>query len=56
MTPTITAQCDGTGLDTVATEDGPDYFACTGCPACAPRRFAALAASLAASEHDEDPF
>lgn len=53
MSPTITAQCDGTGLDTVATEDGPEAVACTGCPGCQPRRFAALAASLAASYEDE---
>lgn len=35
--------CNGDGTDPrpVRTEDGPQYWACTGCPNCAPLRFRA---------------
>ena len=26
--------CDGTGLEPVATADGPEYWACPGCTRC----------------------
>lgn len=38
------AICDGSGLITMLTEDGPEHFACFGCQACAP---AAAAATVA---------
>jgi hypothetical protein len=30
----VRASCDGAGLITLPTEDGPEHFACDGCRSC----------------------
>lgn len=32
----VRATCDGSGLITFRTEDGPEHYACHGCRACTP--------------------
>jgi hypothetical protein len=33
----VRARCDGSGLITLPTEDGPECFACDGCRSCTTR-------------------
>ncbi len=56
------ATCNGSGLITFATEDGPEHYACHGCTSCvtaaAPVARTALAstAALAGCLNDDSPF
>lgn len=60
------ATCDGSGLITVPTEDGPEHGACDGCTACrrpagapdtlALRRARAFAAATTRHDDDDEPW